>query len=34
LQMLAIPLGIAVLCALQRIPNPAAKCTTYSRAGP
>ena len=34
LQMLAMPMGIAALCALHRISQPAAKCTTYSRTGP
>ncbi len=34
LQMLAVPGGIAVLCALHRIPQLAAKCTTCPRTGP
>ena len=34
LQMLAMPMGIAVLCALHRIPHPTAKCTTYFRTDP
>ena len=34
LQMLAMPMGIAALCALHRISQPAAKCTTYPRTGP
>ncbi len=32
--MLAMPMGIAVLCALHRIPHRAAKCTTYPRTDP